>query len=74
VAVALYSHFGPGKFPANWWTVAACVAAYVAINVVLMIFSAIKEGDSFLVTPPKPVSGAGVGGCTRWLAAGAGCH
>ena len=19
---AVYSHFGPGKFPANWWTVA----------------------------------------------------
>lgn len=57
VAVAVYSHFGPGKFPANWWTVAFCVATYVVINVVLVIFSSIKEGDSFLVTHPKPVRG-----------------
>eukprot|EP00879_Flechtneria_rotunda_P002281 GHRR01002473.1.p1 GENE.GHRR01002473.1~~GHRR01002473.1.p1 ORF type:complete len:208 (+),score=50.88 GHRR01002473.1:447-1070(+) len=54
IAVAIYSHFGPGKFPANWGMVFYCVVAYVLLNVVLMIFCAIKEGDSFLITHPKP--------------------
>eukprot|EP00775_Hariotina_reticulata_P008654 gene8654-8835_t len=53
ILVALYSHFGPGKFPATWHTVLYCVIIYVALNVVLTIFSHVKEGDSFLVTHPK---------------------
>lgn len=56
IGVAVYSHFGPGKFPANWNTVFHCVLVYVVINIVLAIFSNIKEGDSFLVTHPKVVS------------------
>jgi hypothetical protein len=54
--VAIYSHFGPGKFPANWNTVLYCVAAYCVLNLVLLIFCNIKEGDSILTTHPKPVS------------------
>jgi hypothetical protein len=57
ILVALYSHFGPGKFPATWHTVLYCVIIYVGLNAVLMIFSHIKEGDSFLTTHPKAVSG-----------------
>ncbi|KAF8071279.1 signal peptidase complex subunit 2 [Scenedesmus sp. PABB004] len=53
IGVAALSHFGPGKFPANWGMVFYCVAAYVVINGVLQIFCHIKEGDSFLVTHPK---------------------
>lgn len=60
IAVAVYSHFGPGKFPANWNTVFYCVAIYIVINIVLAIFSNIKEGDSFLVTHPKPGSEYGL--------------
>lgn len=56
ILVALYSHFGPGKFPANAGAVAYCVAAYVLLNAVLLIFSTVKEGDSFLTTHPKIVS------------------
>lgn len=56
VAVAVYSHFGPGKFPDNWWTVFTCVVIYCIINLVLTIFGHIKEGSSFLITHPKPVS------------------
>lgn len=56
IVVAVYSHFGPGKFPANWNMVFYCVVIYVVINIVLAIFSNIKEGDSFLVTHPKAVS------------------
>ncbi|GBF93955.1 signal peptidase complex subunit 2-like [Raphidocelis subcapitata] len=53
VLCAVYSHFGPGKFPDNWWTVATCVALYVAINAVLSAFSYARERDSFMVTQPK---------------------
>eukprot|EP00882_Tetradesmus_deserticola_P010925 GHRQ01011552.1.p1 GENE.GHRQ01011552.1~~GHRQ01011552.1.p1 ORF type:complete len:204 (+),score=77.20 GHRQ01011552.1:415-1026(+) len=53
IVVAVYSHFGPGKFPANWNTVLYCVAAYCVLNLVLLIFCNIKEGDSFLTTHPK---------------------
>jgi hypothetical protein len=56
VAVAVYSHFGPGKFPDNWWTVFSCVVVYCVVNIVLTIFGHIKEGKSFLITHPKPVS------------------
>jgi hypothetical protein len=56
--VAIYSHFGPGKFPANWNTVLYCVVAYCVLNLVLVIFCNIKEGDSFLITHPKPVRAA----------------
>jgi hypothetical protein len=56
VGVAIYSHFGPGKFPANWWTVFSCVVIYCVINLVLTIFGHIKEGSSFLITHPKLVS------------------
>jgi hypothetical protein len=52
----VYSHFGPGKFPDNWWTVFTCVVVYCVINLVLTIFGHIKEGSSFLITHPKPVS------------------
>jgi hypothetical protein len=55
VLVALLSHFGPGKFPANWRMVAYCVLGYLLLNAVLAIFCAIKEGDSFLTTHPKLV-------------------
>eukprot|EP00882_Tetradesmus_deserticola_P012961 GHRQ01013740.1.p1 GENE.GHRQ01013740.1~~GHRQ01013740.1.p1 ORF type:complete len:165 (+),score=60.79 GHRQ01013740.1:415-909(+) len=55
IVVAVYSHFGPGKFPANWNTVLYCVAAYCVLNLVLLIFCNIKEGDSFLTTHPKLV-------------------
>jgi hypothetical protein len=55
VAVAVYSHFGPGKFPDNWWLVFTCVVVYCVINTVLTIFGHIKEGKSFLITHPKPV-------------------
>lgn len=54
--MAIYSHFGPGKFPANWNMVFYCVVTYIVLNIVLTIFSTIKEGDSFLVTHPKAVS------------------
>jgi hypothetical protein len=54
----VFSHFGPGKFPANWDTVFYCVAAYLVTNFVLYIFCQIKERDSFLITQPKPVGGA----------------
>ena len=54
--MAVYSHFGPGKFPDNWWTVFTCVVIYCIINLVLTIFGHIKEGSSFLTTHPKPVS------------------
>lgn len=56
--MAVYSHFGPGKFPDTWWTVLSCVVLYCVINVVLTIFGHIKEGSSFLITHPKPVRGA----------------
>uniref|UniRef100_A0A383W038 Signal peptidase complex subunit 2 n=1 Tax=Tetradesmus obliquus TaxID=3088 RepID=A0A383W038_TETOB len=60
IAVAIYSHFGPGKFPANWSAVVYCVAAYCVLNLVLIIFCNIKEGDSFLITHPKPGSEYGL--------------
>jgi signal peptidase complex subunit 2 len=56
IVVAIYSHFGPGKFPANWSMVLYCVVAYCVLNLVLIVFCTIKEGDSFLITHPKPVS------------------
>lgn len=61
----MYSHFGPGKFPANWWTVFSCVVVYCVINLVLTIFGHIKEGSSFLITHPKLVRRNGPGGDTR---------
>lgn len=53
VVFAVYSHFGPGKFPNNWWTVASCVILYVVINIILSAFSFVRERDSFMVTQPK---------------------
>jgi hypothetical protein len=61
VLAAVYSHFGPGKFPANWGTVAACVAVYCALNAILTAFCYVKERDSFLVTLPKLVRGSSSG-------------
>lgn len=53
VLCAVYSHFGPGKFPDNWASVAACVALYAALNAVLAAFSYVRERDSFMQTLPK---------------------
>lgn len=60
IACALYAHFGPGKFPANWSTVAACVLAYSLLTAVLGVFSHFREGDSFLITLPKPGHDSGL--------------
>lgn len=60
IAVALYSQFGPGKFPDTWWTILACVVVYVILTVTLHLFSWRHEGEAFLLTKPKAVR-AGVG-------------
>jgi hypothetical protein len=60
IACALLAHFGPGKFPANWSAVLACVVAYLVITAVLNVFCYVKEGDSFLITHPLGVS------CAPW--------
>jgi hypothetical protein len=60
IACALYAHFGPGKFPGNASTVAACVCAYALLTAVLGVFSHFREGDSFLITLPKPGHDSGL--------------
>ncbi len=67
IACALYAHFGPGKFPANWDSVYYCVVAYVVLTVVLNIFCFFKEGDSFLITHPKLVGGNGQGALSQQI-------
>jgi signal peptidase complex subunit 2 len=57
VGLALYAQFGPGKFPANYSSTLYCVVGYCVVSVVLSIFSYFKEGDSFMITHPKPVRG-----------------
>lgn len=52
IAAALYSQFGPGKFPANWWQVFACVVTYIVLTLALNIYSWQVEGDAFLLTKP----------------------
>lgn len=54
---ALFAQFGPGKFPANWWQVFFCVVAYVLLSCALNWYSSAYEGDAFLVTKPRRVSG-----------------
>ncbi len=55
VAAALYSQFGPGKFPANWWQVFACVVTYIVLTLALNMYSWQVEGDAFLLTTPFKV-------------------
>lgn len=55
IAAALYSQFGPGKFPANWWQVFACVVTYIVLTLALNIYSWQVEGDAFLLTKPFKV-------------------
>ncbi|EFJ45361.1 hypothetical protein VOLCADRAFT_105904 [Volvox carteri f. nagariensis] len=52
MAIAAFSHFGPGKFPANWWMVFGCVVSYILLTFVMNIYSWKMEGDAFLVTKP----------------------
>lgn len=68
IACALFSQFGPGKFPANWWMVFGCVVTYVVLTVILNWFAVKWEGDAFLVTKPYRVSGGEArGGTARVL-------
>ncbi|KAF5833179.1 signal peptidase complex subunit 2, partial [Dunaliella salina] len=53
IAFALYAQFGPGKFPANWWSVAFCVLCYSALSMIINMYSQRKEGDAFLVCKPR---------------------
>lgn len=50
IAVALYSQFGPGKFPATWWPVFGCVVTYILLTLLLNWFCQVYEGEAFLVT------------------------
>ncbi|KAG2498946.1 hypothetical protein HYH03_003136 [Edaphochlamys debaryana] len=52
IGAAVFSHFGPGKFPANWWQVFACVVTYVVLTIAMNVYSMRVEGDAFLVTKP----------------------
>eukprot|EP00983_Pelagomonas_calceolata_P064910 1148353-Pelagomonas_calceolata.AAC.2 len=47
--------FGPGKFPANWWSVAFCVLCYSALTMVINMYSQRKEGDAYLICKPRKV-------------------
>jgi signal peptidase complex subunit 2 len=58
IAIAVYSHFGVGKFPGSWWPLLACVALYIVLSLAMNLYSARVEGDAFLVTRPFQVSGA----------------
>ena len=51
----MYAQFGPGKFPANWWTVVGCVAAYCIISLVLNVYLYYFENDACLLTKPCKV-------------------
>lgn len=55
IGFALYAQFGPGKFPANWWSVAFCVASYSILTMVINLYSQRVEGDAYLVCKPRPV-------------------
>lgn len=49
VAAAVYSHFGPGEFPANKPVVFACVALYFFCVSIINIFSFIFESSAIFV-------------------------
>ena len=55
IGLALYAQFGPGKFPANWWSVAFCVAAYSILTMVINTYSQRVEGDAYLICKPRKV-------------------
>ncbi|GIL46783.1 hypothetical protein Vafri_3674 [Volvox africanus] len=52
IACAIYSQYGPGKFPANWWMVFGCVMSYIVLTFVMNVYSWKMEADAFLVTKP----------------------
>ncbi len=56
IAIALYAQFGLGKFPANWWPLFYCVAAYVVVSTSMNVYLHYFEVDSFLICKPRRVS------------------
>ena len=62
IGIALFSQFGPGKFPDTWWTTLGCVVVYSLITGILHVYSWRHEGDAFLLTTPRKVTrGKGLG-------------
>lgn len=53
IGLAIFSHFGPGKFPSNYAMVMMCVVGYVVLSVLLTIFAWLVEKDAFLITKPR---------------------
>lgn len=49
VAAALYSHFGPGEFPANKPVVFACVAIYILCVGLINVTSFVLEASAIYV-------------------------
>jgi len=60
IGFALYAQFGPGKFPANWWSVAFCVVCYSALTMAINNYSQRVEGDAYLVCKPRKVGHLGM--------------
>lgn len=63
IGLALYAQFGPGKFPANWWTIFWCIVTYIVLALGMNYYSWRMERDAFLVTRPFRVGLRGWGSC-----------